>query len=275
MKLLSISRRGDGYSMVELSIAIIAYNDYADIIEAINSLELCTSREISKKIYVVDNSSDNIALRIDRKKLKTQIRLLDDVEYIDTKANLGFGKGNNSVLPLLDSKYHAIVNPDIVFVEDAFKSIIEFMEGADIGMCIPKIVDDKGNMQMVYRRDPTVFDMFIRFFCKNLFKKRVAYHTLQDKDYSKPFQVPFGQGSFLVIRTELFKSLGGFDDRYFMYLEDADLCRRVNQCSKLMYFPDTKVVHKWEQASHKNVTLFKRHFASMCKYFKKWGVKFI
>lgn len=261
--------------MVDLSVAIVAYNDYADIVTAIESCERYTSKDITKKIYIVDNSSSNSDFDTDRKRLKEKIALYEDIEYLDTGENLGFGKGNNYVLPMIDSRFHAIVNPDIVFIEDAFKKIIQFMQYQDIGMCIPKIVDEKGNIQLAYRRDPTICDMFIRFFCKNMFRKRVAYHTLQDKDYSKPFQVPFGQGSFLVIRTELFKTLGGFDDRYFMYLEDADLCRQVNRCSRLMYCPDATVIHKWEQASHRNFELFKVHLESAYKYFRKWGTKLI
>ena len=98
---------------------------------------------------------------------------------------------------------------------------------------------------------------------------------MQYEDYSKPFQVPFGQGSFLVIKTELFKRINGFDERYFMYMEDADLCKRVNQVSKLMYFPGATVVHKWQRGSHKNKKLFKYHIESMRHYFKKWGYKWI
>lgn len=96
---------------------------------------------------------------------------------------------------------------------------------------------------------------------------------MKDMDFTKPFQVPFGQGSFLVVRSELFKDLGGFDDNFFMYCEDADLCRGVNQVSKLMYFPGARVIHKWEAGSHRNKTLFKYHVQSMKYYFKKWGWK--
>ena len=143
----------------------------------------------------------------------------------------------------------------------------------DVGMCIPNIVDEKGERLQVYRKELTVYDMFIRMFCKHLFPKRIAEHTLQNKNYEKPFQVPFGQGSFLVIRTDLFKKLEGFDDRFFMYLEDADLCKRVNQISKLMYYPGASVIHKWEQGSHRSKKLFKYHIQSMRKYFQKWGYK--
>lgn len=255
-----------------LSISIVAYHNYDEIKTAIETLYNFTPVSISKKIYVVDNSCATDELS----GFKSFISGYSDVKYICTNENLGFGKGHNYVLDILDSKYHCIMNPDIVFCEDAFSKIISYMdENPDVGMIIPNIIDENGNRQQVYRKELTVFDMFIRMFCKRLFPKRIADHSLQGMDYSKPFQVPFGQGSFLVIRTGLFKELGGFDDGFFMYLEDADLCKRVNNVSKLMYIPYASVIHKWEKGSHKNWKLFKIHLASMKYYFNKWGWKFL
>ena len=260
--------------MKDISLTIVAYNNFDDIKNAIKSIEEYTSNKIKKEIYIVDNSSleDNDKVIVDFNKFISKYK---DIKYINTHKNLGFGKGHNYVLKDIDSKYHAIVNPDIIIKEDALSKIIKYLDNNnDVGMVIPNMVDEKGNRQDVYRLELTVFDMFIRMFCKSLFKKRQAKHTMQDKDYSKPFQVPFGQGSFLVIRTNLFKKLNGFDDRYFMYLEDADLCKRVNKESKLMYYPDATVIHKWEKGSYKNKKLFKYHLKSMRLYFKKWGYKF-
>ena len=259
----------------KLSIAIVAYRNYEDIKQAIKTIEQYTPDKVEKKIYIVDNSTP----QTDDERKRTQefceyIEQYSDVVYMDAGMNLGFGKGHNQVLSVINSDYHAIVNPDIELTEDAFSPIIQYLnDNSQAGMCIPNLVDANGIRQLVYRKEVTVFDMFIRMFCKGLFSKRIADHTLQNMDYTKPFQVPFGQGSFLVIRTELFKALNGFDDGFFMYLEDADLCKRVNQVSKLMYFPDATVIHKWEQGSHRNKTLFKYHVNSMKYYFKKWGLK--
>ena len=260
---------------VRLSTCIVAYNNYKDIKAAIESMEQLTAPELTKKIYIVDNGVA-ISSISDVNEFKKFVQGYSDIEYIDAGQNLGFGKGHNVVINKIDSEYHAIVNPDILFCEDAFSKIIAWMdEHKDVGMVIPDIRDEYGNRQLVYRKELTVFDMFVRFFCKGLFPERIRKHTLQDMDYSKPFQVPFGQGSFLVVKTNLFKALKGFDDNFFMYVEDADLCKRVNQVSKLMYFPGTRVIHKWNKGSHGNKVLFKYHVKSMKHYFKKWGIKII
>lgn len=261
----------------KLSVTIVAYHNYDDIQDAVRTIEQFTDNCISKRIYIVDNSEweqkENEPTAIE---FQTVLSKYKDVEYIFPGRNLGFGKGHNFVLPKLESEYHAIVNPDILLNSDAFTAIVKYMEqNPDAGMCIPNLTDEKGERLAVYRKELTIVDMFIRMFCGNMFAKRKAEHTLQNMDYSHPFQVPFGQGSFLVIRTELFKELNGFDDRFFMYLEDADLCKRVNQVSKLMYCPDASVIHKWERGSHKNKKMLKFHLQSMKKYFDKWGYKWM
>lgn len=261
----------DTQDKIDLTISIVAYHNYDDILNAVASIEKYTDISITKQIYIVDNSC-NAEDNKDRVEFENSLNQYQDVQYINVGANVGFGKGHNYVLKDINSQYHAIVNPDILMNEDAFSKIIEFMKDETIGMCIPRIVDEDGELQSVYRRELTVWDMFIRMFMKKHFVKRQNYHTMQDMNYTKPFQVPFGQGSFLVVRTTLLKELKGFDDRYFMYMEDADLCKRVNKVSKLMYCPDATVVHKWERGSHKNKKLFMIHVKSMFAYFGRWGL---
>ncbi len=252
--------------MTEFSITIVAFNNEKDVRNAVRSIEEHTAHEISKKIYIVDNSTNE-------NELSSLAEEYGDVIYENPGVNLGFGGGHNYVLSRLDSKYHAIVNPDILLREDSFTVLRSFLEKSKAGMAVPRLLDEEGNLQAVYRRDLTVADMAIRMMFSSHFKRRQHYHTMQDMDYEKPFPVPFAQGSFLVIRTDLFRELGGFDSRYFMYMEDVDLCRRVNEKSSVWYCPDTAVIHKWERGSHKNWRLFRMHLLSMFRYFGKWGWK--
>lgn len=259
--------------MQDLSIAIVIYKNYEEVMATIESIEQYTVKKINKTIYIVDNSDDEDESL--RDEFKRALQKFPDVSYRTKNQNLGFGAANNLVLEELDSKYHAIVNPDITIQEDAFAELITYMEKeSTVGMVIPRMLSEDGQLQEAYRREVTISDMFIRMFIPFGFKKRQQYHKLTDQNYDEPFHVPFGQGSFLMIRTELFRQLGGFDDRYFMYMEDADLCKRVNEISELRYCPYATVIHKWEKGSHKNKKLFRIHLESMLKYFQKWGFKF-
>lgn len=257
--------------MIPLTISIVTYHDYDDVLKAIETIEKYTS--IEKKIYIIDNSC---LLKTDKKRMDFEKALSEyrDIEYINSGKNVGFGSGHNLVLRKLDSKYHAIVNPDVTLKEDAFSKLIAYMEThEDCGMCIPKIVDDQGKIQEAYRKELTVWDMFIRFFIRGIFTRRVNEHCMKAMDYTVDFDVPFAQGCFLLIYTDLLKKIDGFDERYFMYLEDADLCKRVNEITKVKYVPDCSVVHVWKQGSHKNWRLFRYHMQSMVRYFNKWGWK--
>ncbi len=249
---------------VALSVSIVSYNNFSDIAALLDSIERHTSERLTKKIYIIDNADE-------QEKFLPLVERYPDVEYIHTGNNLGFGKGHNLVLPVIQSRYHAIVNPDVELNDDAFSILTEFIEQSGCGMAVPKLVLPDGSRLAAYRRDPNLTDMLCRIWFRSLFPKRVAYHELSGEDYSKPFQVPFAQGSFLVSRTDLLKQLNGFDESFFMYLEDADLCRRMNEISSVYYCPDSVVTHRWEKGSHKNMKLFRIHIQSWIIYFKKWG----
>lgn len=259
---------------VVLSISIVVYKKYDDVLLAIDSIERFTDAALSKRVYVVDNS----AFADDNHYKQTFLEALskyDDVEYVDTRKNLGFGKGHNFVLSRLESDFHAIVNPDIVLYLDAFSPLVEFLkQNRDVYLTAPILTDEYNNVQSVFRTELTIFDLFCRYvhFLPFL-KRRVAYHTMSDVDKTKDFECPFIQGSFLVMRTDALKEINGFDDRYFMYAEDADLCKIMSKKGKLVVHPNVKVVHKWERASHVNFKLMRIHVVSLLKYFSKWGWK--
>lgn len=256
-------------SEVDLTFSIVAYKNYKQIINAVKSINKFVNN-YTKEIYIVDNTEKEFIdnFQKDREILKQ----LSNVLFIRNNKNLGFGKANNIALSKSRGKYFVICNPDIILIEESFDEIIPFIEkNKEIGAVIPKLVDQNHNLQSVYRREITPFDIFIRYFHPfGLFKRQRELHEMKDMDYTKPFQVPFGQGSFLVVKTSLIKRLSGFDERYFMYVEDADLCKRINQVSKLYYLPTTEVIHLWEKGSHKNMKLMKWHIQAMYKYFKKW-----
>lgn len=258
-----------------VSVSVVLYRDYVTPLVMIQSLFRYVSSSLNVLVYVVDNSeAEKCGMSAARDDFLSRVRAIGPIEYIDAGGNLGFGKANNLALSRSEADYHAFVNPDIRFIEDSLSILKEFLDDRqEVGMTIPRMLDDDGVMQPVYRREVTVLDAANRTLLRNRMRNRDRWHTLADKDYSIPFEVPFGQGSFLFGRTSLLKSLGGFDDRFFMYLEDADLCKRINEVSCLLYCPDTAVVHRWERASHKNARLMKEHIRSYVRYFRKWGLK--
>lgn len=259
----------------KVSVSVVLYRDYESPLRMLESLFQSTDPLLPVKVYAVDNSEAKSAgLGRTRDEFVERVSSLGDLEYVDAQGNLGFGRANNLALSMAESDYHAFVNPDVTFAGDALSALVSFMDAMpDAGMAIPRMLGEDGGLQPVYRREVTVLDALNRTLLGNRLRRRDRWHTMADADYERPFRVPFGQGSFLFGRTELLKELGGFDDRFFMYLEDADLCRRVNEVSGLWYCPDATVVHRWERGSHKSARLMCAHLASYAAYFRKWGLR--
>lgn len=253
--------------MFDISVGIVSYNNHDTVSECLDSLFKTLSGRLSMQVFVVNNSQTD---SLDDLKEKFP------VQVIPMSENVGFGKGHNALLPLIDSRYHAVVNPDVIFVEDVFDKLFDFLESdPKIGCVAPLMYSADGKLQDVYRRELSVVDLLARYspdWLKRLsaVQNRCTYHVMSDIDKTVPFECEFIQGSFLVMPSELFRELEGFDERFFMYAEDADLCKRIRKMHRIVEcFPDCKVVHKWERASHRNFKLFRIHFASLVKYFCK------
>ena len=95
-------------------------------------------------------------------------------------------------------------------------------------------------------------------------------YTMRNEVINGPIDIEFCTGCFFCIRTEIFKKLNGFDDRFFMYFEDADITRRARKLGSVVFYPDIKVTHVWARASAKTLKFFLIQLCSMFKYFLKW-----
>ncbi len=246
--------------------SIVSYNNDPDILnQAIGSF-LNTSLNVH--IFISDNSpTDKI-----RASLITDKRLT----YTFNNANLGFGKAHNQCILKSgwNSKYHIILNPDVYFDGDILWNLYEYMESnMHVGLVSPKVVYPDDRFQLSCRLIPNPIDMVVRRipFGSKIFNERIRRHHLADLDFNKLMEVPFLLGCFLMIRTPILKEVGGFDERFFMYMEDLDLCRRINVKSKLVYYAEEKVYHIYKRESAKRFKEFMMHLKSMCQYFNKWG----
>lgn len=247
----------------DVTVSIVNYNDYTRTREAIRSL-LDYTENIKYKIYVIDNaSSDGSAERIASE--------FPMISVIFCDRNLGYGAANNLVIPKIDSNYHLVMNPDIVFRDNAIGELFEFMqENPDVGICCPAMYYLDGRPQPLPKRNPKfVYLVANRLPGYRLEKYRREYRML-DCDLGGPTDVEFVTGSFMFMRTDLFKEAGGFDERYFMYFEDADLTREIAKRARAVYVPDVGVLHGYKRISAKRPRYFLIHVSSMFKYFFKW-----
>jgi GT2 family glycosyltransferase len=246
--------------------SIVTYNNNVDILN--QCIDSFLKTDLTVHLYISDNSPvDSIKHKIPNDKRIT---------YIYNKKNLGFGKAHNKCInrAVNKSKYYIILNPDIYFDGQILKQLYDYLESnAEVGLLSPKIVYPDERLQLSCRLIPSPLDMFARRLPQGekLFKRRIRKHQFEDNSFDKNMEVPFLLGCFLMIRSSVLEKVGGFDERFFMYMEDLDLCRRVGNVSKIMFYAKAKIYHIYERASAKQTKLFFIHLKSMSKYFNKWG----
>ncbi len=253
-------------SKFDLTLSIVTYNNSRIIAKTVKSIIKSIPSEYKYLLYIIDNnSSDNTVDLV--KKIKGNIKILE------LGVNKGFGYGHNAVLELIDSKYHFVVNPDIEIENDnQIRNMITYLENnEDVGLLVPLILNTDYSVQHLCKKNPTVFDMMIRRISPNFLRVRQDSYIMKQTGYDKIMEIEYASGSFMVFRSSLYKMIKGFDDEFFMYLEDADITRRVNQVSKTIFYPYARVVHSWERSAYKSFKFFKITIESMIVYFNKWG----
>lgn len=246
---------------LKVSACIVTYNCKEKVLKAISSLIEHTIG-VDLTIYVSDNNSTDGTVSSIKKHFPSVLIIKNDI-------NGGYGYGHNKILDLIDSKYHVIVNPDIMVESDVITKLSIYMENnPDVGLVTPKILNLDKTIQHLPKKNPK----FIYLVGSRipLLKKYRTEYTMSDKELTTPVDIEFCTGCFMFIKTSLFKEINGFDDRYFMYFEDADLTRNVLKTNRVIYFPDTYVIHEWERSGAKKLKYFIIQIISMFKYFKKW-----
>ena len=247
---------------------IVTYNNKDKIATTIESV-LSMTQGVPFTLYVVDNAStDGTADYI-----KAQF---PSVVVIESGENAGFGAGHNKVIPFLQSKYHVVINPDILLKDDAITARCAFADAhEDVGLLSPQIRFEDGRIQKLGKRNPTVRYLGTHWFHKgDEENKTMTEYCMLDMPQDQPFPITNATGCFMFFRTAAFLDLGGFDERFFMYLEDCDIARRAAEKYTVLHIPTVDVYHLWERGSKKSKKLLLIHIQSILKYFLKWGIRF-
>lgn len=254
--------------MVDITLAIVTYNNENIIKETLESILASIPSSYSSRVFVIDNKSTDRTRDI----LKS---FHDRIDLINLEENIGFSRGHNVIMNQLKSKYHFVINPDIILPSQfEITRMIDFMNQNEcVGLLSPKILNMDGSIQYLCKHNPTIFDLFIRRLMPWGFRKRQDFFVMKETGYNRTMPIEYATGCFMLFRTQVYQELEGFDKNFFLYLEDADITRRVNEKYKSIYFPDAKVYHKWQRMSYKKLKFFIINIQSIFVYFKKWGWK--
>ena len=198
--------------------------------------------------------------------------------YVPAGRNLGFGGGHNLAMreAIRTSDYHLVCNPDVRFGPEVLGTLARLMDASpEVGLVMPRVLYPDGREQRLCKRLPTPADLFARRFLGGVAGRRLRAGTeqyeLRHLDLNIARQVPSLSGCFMFLRTSVLREVGLFDTRYFMYMEDVDLCRRVGAVAQTVFYPAVSVTHGYAKGSYKDRKLLRYHMASALRYFAKWG----
>lgn len=259
---------------MRISFSVVFYkNSIAEVNKIVSNIIHVIPSEYEASIFLVNNCSEDVALTQNLNSLANEYRK-QSIFVIDSE-NHGFGAGHNIAIARAQSDFHFIVNPDVTIpsTEDITK-MVDYMVDNQVVLLSPLIKYPDGRVQHLVKRDPTVLDMLLRFMGTNVAKKRQEWFTYQPHGYEMIHSASNFPGSFLAFKTSTLQEVGGFDERYFLYMEDSDISRSMAGKGKAVFFPEASVVHSWQRQNRKSFRGVLQMISSMIKYFNKWGWKF-
>ncbi len=235
---------------IDVSIIIVNYKDYEMTERCIVSIVEHT-KSLSYEIVLVDNCSDQDKAFVFQTKYPF-------VVFIANQTNKGFAAANNQALKLVQGRYVLLLNNDTLFIEDTLQKVFDFVENIKSKCFIgcKLLNEDLSHQDSIFDFDHPgnvlgeslfLYKIFpdIRFFNK-YFLNRLEYKT--------EIQVDVIKGAFIFSQTEQLKKLGGFNEKFYFYGEEIDLCYRFKrEGGKIFYFPATAIIHKSRATSMRNL----------------------
>ncbi len=267
-----------------LSVSLVVYRaDLAVLRATVASLGAAVDRALQAglveraTLYLVDNGTADTAA-LDRTVVDALALYPDQLslEVLRGHGNVGYGAGHNLSIALADSRYHLVLNPDVVVDGAAIVEGVRYLEThSEVAMIAPHVLDEVGARQYLCKRYPSVAILGLRGFApdslRRLFRRRLDHYEMRDLPDDVPYSpIPIASGCFMLCRTAALVSVGGFSPAFFLYFEDFDLSLRFAREAAIAYVPAVRIRHAGGDAAgkgwaHRGIfirsafTFFRRH----------------
>ena len=253
-----------------ITVSLVAINQRHHL-EVLLPTLMAALRGLPSEILLVDNRSTDGTEKFIRREYQ-------QVAVFHHKKRFGYGENHNLNLMRAQGKYLVMMNCDMSVEPDTVSSMLSFMDNhPEIGILCPRVLNSNGTDQFLNKRYPNLLDLFLRRLnspiLRRAFRRRLERYETRDRGYEEVRDVESASGCFMFCRTDLLQKLSGFDPTFFLYFEDADLCRRVQMTHRTVYFPHARVYHDWQRASHRRLYFTWLFLRSGWRYFRKWGWK--
>lgn len=254
---------------MKLSILIVNWNTRDLVVKCVNSI-LKYAPNFFYEVVIVDNASqdgsaDTITNLFGHHK---------HIHLIQSLRNLGFAKGCNLGYKSSAGEYVMLLNPDTEVYAEALEALVRYMDGhPEVGVVGPKLLNPNGTVQPSVRRFPTLRSSIAVFSGLHRFLPLSGY-LMADFDYEREAEVDQVMGAALLTRRKIIEELGFLDDHFWLWYEEVDFCKRVNEAGyKIRYYPQSVIVHH-KGAGFSQLPVFSRKrivAKSLVYYFQKNG----
>lgn len=259
---------------MDVSIIIVNYRTRGLVKQCLKSIRRAAIKP-TYEIFVVDNDS--------RDGMRAMLREeFPEVKGIFMPKNVGFAAANNVAMRESKGRYFFILNPDTELLNGTIEKMVETMERRkDIGVVAPKLVHpDRSRQESTHRFPEPLIPIYRRTPLGRMTKAKFALdrYFMRGEIDEKETEVDWAEGAAMFVRREAIENVGMFDERFFVYFEDADWCRRFWEHGwKVVYQPKAEIIHyhrresadgSWFTGLFKPVTRI--HVESAIKYFLKW-----
>ena len=261
------SRNSDNF--MRLSILIVNWNTKELVRKCLNSvLENPPAGDF--EAVVVDNNSSDGSKEILQKEFGSE----KQVKLIFSDKNLGFAAGNNLAYKYSSGDYILLLNPDTEVGAGALGELVNYLDGKpDVGIAGPKLLNPDGSLQPSVRRFPDLWSSMLVFSGLHRIFRPKRY-LMDGFDCAREQEVDQVMGAALMTRRKIVERVGLFDEKFFLWYEEVDFCKRVKRVSyKVMYYPEVEITHHTAQ-SFSQLQLWDRKKTaarSLLYYFRKNG----
>jgi hypothetical protein len=203
------------------------------------------------------------------------------LEILRGHGNVGYGAGHNLALARADSRYHLVLNPDVVTDGAAVEEGVRYLEAhPEAAMIAPHARDEAGVRQYLCKRYPSVAILALRGFApgwlRRRFRRRLEHYEMRDLADDAPCSpIPIASGCFMLCRTAALVSVGGFSPAFFLYFEDFDLSLRLGRIARIAYVPRVRIVHAGGDAARKGWAHRRLFVRSALEFFRRHGWRLV
>jgi hypothetical protein len=259
-----------------ISAAIVLYrSDLGRLRETMASVaRAAESLGSALRLYLVDQSEDDPYSQYSATQSLT-------VQHIRRGYNGGYGSGHNAVPASGLGALHLLLNPDVVLSPDMLRDWQAlFSRETDVVLVAPRGCNTMGDEEYLAKRYPTVLVLCLRAFApawlQDRFQSRLHRYELRDLPLSGAVQdVPLLSGCCMLVRSDAWQAIGGFDEGFFLYFEDYDLCQRLRSVGRVVRDPSVTIVHHGGQAARKGWRHILWFIRGGLRFFSIWGWRWV